>query len=82
MADKYVLICNQINLSQKTGEGNTSVLEIGAEARLKTYLNGVMKGLRIGGFKTHHGFRNSQVASKDDVSYQFEILTNAEWIAY
>lgn len=79
---KYILICNKRDGKGVFSEQSPSVLEHGAEARLKTYLEGVIRGLQIAGFRHTLGFRKMRVMVKDDVRYEFELLTEQEWKEY
>lgn len=82
MSDKYVLILVSKSTKNEDGEHPTRVLEVGNQARLKTYRNGVEVGLRLAGFKMSKGFHDSGIFTKDGDVLEIILMTNEEWKEY
>lgn len=72
MAEKYILFMT------RDGQSPT-MLEHGAQARLKTYRDGVVRGLLTAGYRQSPGFMGIVVMKKDETRIEIMLLTEQEW---
>ena len=72
MSEKYILFST-------TNGKEPKMWEHGAQARLKTYMDGMVRGLLMAGYKEHVGFRGVRVLKKDDITIEISMMTLTEW---
>jgi hypothetical protein len=80
MPEKYLVIISSSDGTISKEQDKYQVLEIGAKDRLKTYYNGLIKGLQLAGFKANHGsYSTFCLLKKGEIDYHIYLMTEEEW---
>jgi len=80
MAQQFLCITSSDDGSVNKEQDRYQVLELGARDRVKTYYNGVIRGLLLAGFKVTHGsYSTFAIARKDEKEYRVYFMSEQEW---
>lgn len=77
-------IGNHVLIAHPQDSEKPSVLNVGSEQLLKTFMDGVVEGMKIGGYKRliGQGFRVAHMTHNLRPTVRIILLTQEEWKAY